>query len=331
MCGLTPPGRVLITIGVNNIIQSIPLATTLADLKTMIDLCRSAGAEPAIATVACGESFAATTTLRDAWQRQNQAVRALCASNNIDCIEWEDAYLDAASANSAPLASNTDGSVHPNNRGAMVLGKRVAKWLAYRYPQPVQQRSVSRGAWNAVTNPRMVLGAGGTLSGGVTGAAPEFATANKTGGIAVASSLVARTDEPGNWWQLAITGASPANTDTAYNTLNSLSLAGSQFAVGDTVVGMCDLEMDAGGVGVALLEMRVRFWFSSGVTWAQSLTLATATGTVPGDWPAMRQKTPEFQIPAGCNALQMYIYANAIGGTPMNATVRIGNACIVKP
>lgn len=323
------PGRVVIAIGVNNIIQGITLSATIADLQTMIDLCRSIGAEPAICTVAPGESFAATTALRDAWQRQNQAVRALCASQNIDCIEWEDAYLDPASANSAPLSGYTDGAVHPNNRGAMMLGQRFASWLRYRYPQPVQLRSVSQGAWNAISNPRM-NGTTGTLSGGVTGQAPTGNTANKTAGLTVASSIVPRTDEPGNWWQLAVTGASAANTDTSYNLSNQLTLAGSQFAVGDVIYGMADLEMDAGGVGVALLDMRVRFWGSSGITYLQSLTLATASGNIPGSWPAMRQKTPEFAIPAGTTAIQMYIYANAIGGTPMTTTYRIGNACIVK-
>lgn len=323
------PGRVVIAIGVNNIIQGVSLSATMTDLQTMISLCRTIGAEPAICTVAPGESFAATTTLRDAWQRQNQSVRALCASQNIDCIEWEDAYLDPASANSAPLSGYTDGSVHPNNRGAMMLGQRFASWLRYRYPQPVQLRSVSQGAWNAISNPRM-SGTAGTVSSGVTGQAPTGNTANKTANLTVASSIVPRTDEPGNWWQLAVTAATPNNTDTSYNLSNQLTISGSQFSVGDTVYGMCDLEMDTGGVGVALLDMRVRFWGSSGVTYLQSLTLASASGNIPGTWPSMRQKTPEFAIPAGTTALQMYIYANAIGGTPMNATYRIGNACIVK-
>lgn len=320
------PDVVIISAGTNDLIQGRTADATFSVVSQMAVLCSSIGAAPILTTISCGESFSgASSAIRDEWIRYNNLVRNYAFENGVRLIDLETAYIDPASATSAPISGYTDGAVHPANKGAFRWAQRLAAVLSDIPARSLG--SVARGAWNAASNP-LFGGSGGTANG-ATGTIPSTCVVTKSAGATVDSSVIARTGgRPGNWWQCVV--SLPANTDYASMVLGSATnIAGSKFSVGDIVRCVADVEVDS-PVNILGVDLRLRFNGSSGIEWVQSFSPASASGDMLPESYSGKFRTPEMQIPAGTTSVQAYIsILNGSGAYPQSVTVRVG-ACAIE-
>lgn len=322
------PAYVLVSMGTNDLSQGRSATLALADLASAAQACFSIGSMPVLMTISSGESFSGgSQAVRDGWQQFNIGVRTLAKSLKCPIVDLEAVYIDAASAVSAPLSGYTDGTVHPYNKGAVLWAKAMQPWLS-QLPKRALATYSRGGAYNAASNP--LMGGSGGTGNGATGTIPAGCTVSKSGGMTVASSVIARTDGvPGNWWQSVFSGA--ANSDFLSLILGAgLTLSGSQFAVGDVCRLVADIEIDTGHANLLGIDLRLRFNGSSGTQWSQAYTPASASGTLYDPFPALQFRVPEFAIPAGTTSIQPYLSVlNATSGNPAG-TVRVGGVSCTK-
>ena len=165
------------------------------------------------------------------------------------------------------LEANSYDGVHLSSVGASLCGAAIAAALKEIYPRPfIHIDNDLAGPYDAVYNPRGSLipnptmaGTGGTKDAGSTGNLADSCTSTRdtgfnSGSITSAFAKVARSGNKPDWQQLTLGGtAGPtAGQMEIYQTAPN-----GNFAEGDIVRGIAEVEIDAGMTGIFNLTARV--------------------------------------------------------------------------
>jgi len=166
---------------------------------------------------------------------------------------------------STPKTGRLKDSRHPAALGAFELSQNVVAFFKPLFFSPFSGSGGAR--WNASAGDQdssiiangIFAGPGVAASGGPTGTDPTFWTTTKTGGIAVACSLVPRTDgRPGQWARHTLSGATALSdlvTMTASNSNNAGFLAP---YIGEKVIASVDVVVNLTTGTLAQLDMQLQ-------------------------------------------------------------------------
>lgn len=209
------PGWCHVLAGTNDMLQSVPVATTIANLTAIYNTLAAAGIRVVAGTI---PPFAAATTAQfRLTEALNQFVRSQGLTRRGFVVADYHAVLAGPTGTwrIATVAYTADGT-HPSAGGAARMGKVLADALAPRVPAVNRLPSsnmddADSGAAlpNLAPNP-MFTGTTGTVGAGGSGVMPTSWTLNRSGGsgslTGTVVSVVSRTDDkPGQWLQIAST------------------------------------------------------------------------------------------------------------------------------
>lgn len=114
------PGWCFLMGPVNDILNSVPLATSQINVRAMYAACSAAGIKFATGTISAWTSIN-TGTLRAAHAAYNRWIRAWCAENGIPCAD--EVPATAAAATSLPLSNTTYDTNHYSDYGASLAAR----------------------------------------------------------------------------------------------------------------------------------------------------------------------------------------------------------------
>lgn len=213
------PDVCFILAGFNDINNGVGYPTIVENLNTIYNSILKTGCKIIALAVLPSTSF--NILKRESLCKVNLWIKNFSARN--DGVIFVDTFtpmVDPASSTSAPLSGVLGDGIHPNTKGAQILGKTIAAALKNLFPPPafVQSRgdivSANNLTGNMVQNPLMY---GSTVASG-TGISGNIGTnwnPSLTGGTAVYSK-VARTDFPNLEWQQVVFSNSSGFNQGAY-------------------------------------------------------------------------------------------------------------------
>jgi lysophospholipase L1-like esterase len=322
----TRPHAVILMAGTNDDTALTGAAQSYGVLKAICRTLTAAGIKVVLMTTLPRASFAALTTPQILYARQQAAQRRhLCfaLAKSLDNVFVFDAAALFQSPTAAGLADAGlffDG-VHPNNKGAFVLGRALATYLGQIFPGTAYAADLGYDpvgdAYDASANPSGNLLANPTLQGAValsgtywSGVAPTGWTgSNSNGGPAgvvtrgAGAQLAARPDGlPGTQWQMTLGNASAAAANGGYGQALSLSQTLTTGIVPGAAM-QARMAVDVAGSPVSLwgVRLQIRFRDAGG---ASIYTVAdgepqTAGGGLPDGvaWSGVLE-TPACIVPA---------------------------------
>lgn len=326
------PDVVLFNLFENDIVSGNGVAASYANLKIACQLCLAVGATPIVFSILPSLSYT-TGTHNDYWWKMNDLIFDYAArTKGVIAVDISSVYLDDSLTLPQPKANRTDATVHPNNRGIMMIAKRIRDQLQYTF-RPNYWRPWGKSDINAlsavIANPAM-NGTAGTAGTGTTGnvATGWSVSAPGTGNSAVASKVADATNYGGkNSQKVAGTysGAGVASTDP-WQTFTSGASTG--YSVGDGVFGVLECEVTGTPANFKGIELQISFTTSGGALVSQTFGSGN-TGWNGETYPDGRLTilTPIFNIPTGTTALRPFIrHFLEVGATSGNADLTI-HAC----
>lgn len=221
-----------------------------------------------------------------------------------------------------------DAQTHPGNLGAFYWGKAIAAVLNQIMPEPYVLPATNGGLYDATYNPYGVLnanpfnfGTGGTLNGGPTGSVPNSVTLTRTGTDIAVASTASVSSNGKLWHQIAISGTPATNTQRA---TGSQSVPLANISVGDVIEGVCEVEVDAGVVGVhgPSLELNPTGGATTLVSGNYD-TWARGVGYAPNVFHTGVIRTPRLIVQSGLTALNFQLIARAEQSQACAMTFRV--------
>lgn len=285
----TKPRYAFVSAGHNDLYsEAVSVQTAYSRLVTLLEGLRAMGITPIWSTV-WARSYDAVITPRH--MQLNDMLRRYAASSGTGLFyDGFEASNDPSSANNEgrlPLASYYyDGSIHPNNIGAMLIGKYMTSRLRGRVPTSAagfvvgnEDQTISGAASNLLANPSM-QGAGGTAGANVTGTVPTGWTvdwATRTGTGAAAAAVVNITDPDSGLviaqgLQLTVSGAAAAGDVLRVTQATGINTA---LAGGNVVQAEGVLQL-ATPANVSNVAMRIQANTNES-TWAGNASQAAGT------------------------------------------------------
>jgi lysophospholipase L1-like esterase len=245
---------VMVCVGTNDIAYNRTVASTIADIKTLVGMGLTRGARVLLWTIrpyaAPSSAPSITAAMRNAVDAVNAELRLYAAATaGVTLFDAYAVYVDPAVPQQA-RANWLDDHVHQSSFGAQEAGKSLASLL-----QRVIQRSALRTYSSPAIsrNPRMKQGTGGTLSGtGVTGIVAQDWMISRSGTATVAAAF----DTMDSLSQkLTVTAGS---TDSQVIMLSNFG--GEPAVVGQwyRMVGEIDLSAWAGWRGISVFDSGAR-------------------------------------------------------------------------
>ncbi|MBD9511626.1 SGNH/GDSL hydrolase family protein [Ensifer sp. ENS10] len=245
-------------------------------------------------------------------------------------FDWNEAWVDAASANGTPNTGFSADGTHFLPKGGEAVGKAFADFLKTILPAGPKRVTAPDDLFMAGENPRgniltnaFLTGTAGANGTGATGSvATGMRVERISGASTVVNSLEARPGR-GNYQVMTFTlsGAAedkfyfrPSTTDTPH-----------QLAAGDWVQASCEIETNnyAGFVGVSLLCLDL----ATGGHYSYAMEPYNS-GSANERWAAQARSglllTPPFQLKAGSTALKWrveIVLAASVAGSPV---VKVG-------
>jgi lysophospholipase L1-like esterase len=301
------------------------------------------GTRPLLCTLTPSDDLN-TAAKQAGWYRYNQLIREYCArTSQVRLIELAaGTYSDLATGYGADGAY-MDDNVHPNTRGAALIGEAIARAL----PELVQPRRllgvVTGDGNNGATSAGWVFDTGaaaGTKAGTPlpTGNVPTSwtltGTCTNATGTTIAASMVASSDGGSDWQQIVLSGAGMSGQTNCQFQLSgtNLTLAGSNFAVGDWVELRMEVEVDAGHVGLIGFEPSLSFVSATANQYYTPRSLNTAGFVAVDDLSGSRMVGSYMvQIPSGTTAIKVICavkFETALAAA--SATVRMRDPVIRK-
>lgn len=322
--------------GINDPANDVAHTTTIANFKSMFALCRASGATPIVSSLPPSTSINSANRA-NAYAKVNNFLRDYAReTGEIILIDNDWLYLDTTATYPHPLAASTDSIVHPNARGAFLWGRRAAQILDPIIPKVPVFSNAANVTWSTdaekfITNP-FQRGTAGTKGTNTTGNVSDSWTVavNTTPADpgAVVASKVARTDAPGEWMQLAFTGATGYTAQDTGILANTAAVAlPTDVVAGDTVYAVAEINMLAGQTNFRNVAFRLR----SGSVWSEAMRYETSVQYVSlgEDWPAGVLTTPDMIVPSGSTGLNVYLRFMA-GAANAAFTAQIGRVQIRK-
>jgi lysophospholipase L1-like esterase len=301
------PGWCHVLVGCNDITQSVPLATTQANLSAIWDALDRAGIRCVQGTIGPRGSW--TGTQRAQFEALNAWIRDQSRRRNLVLVDYHAVLTQPSGGGAGAYGTGLNYDVtHPNTLGCYFMGLALANALSPLIsgaPCPLLL-SGEGDATNLLTQGRFGTGGSGSALSGAWGMA-------LAGSPTLTYAKVARTDIPGSWQSILMAvGASVAFT------ASSNANVGASLAIGESVVGVVEYQLSAldtaGTAGNHLFHMQVQTYNgSSFTTTAADLSPLDSTG-----FPTASRNgvllTPPLVVPAATTLVQMQIKASA-GGT----------------
>lgn len=320
------PQVVRILIGTNDL-TTIPAATTIDNIQYMLDQNAAIGAKTILIKVLPRGSVGAPMngTQLTAWTAINAWI-ATKGSSTVKVLDLE-AAVGAMDANHTMIPAMSDDAIplHPNQLGAYALGKAEAAALAGVFSSGSILDATNNAAGNLASNGFFTGTAGSVTSATGQAADSWIGNGSTTGGGTVVYSKVARSGSVGEWQQIAVSGT---YTGAARIARLTRTLTGLSLAAGDIIQFVCEVEADAGQVGVVA--------FTADVTTAadkmnvnKDYLSMTATSEA---WTGVMQSIP-FALSASSTTLGIEIgmvLKTTAGTDPVSGTMRVGRFAVRK-
>lgn len=336
------PGYTWIEWGINDISGGASASTIVSNWLSAIEMCRNADVVPILCTIMPG-SYINSVAKANAWHEANSRLRQIGYTNrDVIVVNLDYPYVDAYSTTypSATAGYTVDG-IHQNNLGAYTLALQAYNDLKdiippIHLPWVYHDTATATGdsvIWPNPLNENFIavdandIGVTGTKPDGVRVRCFSSSTAN-----AATSTSVARADNvPGNWLEVAFTGAATYTfpNDYARVSLMAGSSLGGLVPGTDYAVWMMEFEMDASPTN--FLGMKLVFDWWSGSTQPSREVLSTSLSSValPNGVQSGVLMTHPMLIPADATALspQLYVYPSAANAA---FTFRVGRSAVRK-
>lgn len=242
----------------------------------------------------------------------NVLLKAAAQSRGIPFLEWADAIALGPGDFADESLLNASDHVHPNRRGAELLGARFAAFIepfcGAAYSLPVD----GDAAWVTI-NPY--------VAGDSSGLATGFTKTNPAGGTTTASKI---SDGDGTVWQRLV--ISQPGTYNAVTYRQSSGTSGT-FAVGDIVRPVCRVRGDASGWDIKAFHI---------IIYDKVATVTTARNSGMYDYATSLSSKPTLEVADGlilgppytikADTTDIYTYFQAWG----SATIDIRQIGLIK-
>ena len=266
----------------------------------------------------------------------NRWIKDYCSSiKRLHCLDVAAAISDPSTGAWATGYAAADG-IHPANIGAWAMAQVVANWLTAIAPKTPYLPDFNDvydanynpyGAWVAGTGYLSFEGTGG--AGVVTGVIPaNYNTSRQSGSttIAAVGSKVARTDNvPGNWYQLAITGAASESLRLTPQS-NAITLSTLGVSPGDKMEGFLEVNIPASS-GMRFCDFSVS-WTGPAARAVNAFTDVIIGGNalLTDNMGRFWLRLPPTTVPVGATAVSVNIRM----GADTSATVQLGRWWLSK-
>ena len=300
--------------------------------KTLIDAGMQVIILPVLARAT--SSWASGSETRKKAQRVN-AWKRWYAAKTPACMyfDWNQPWVDPASADGEPLTGYSDDGIHENVKGAYYIGKALATYLTGFLP-PRQPLIVGQDDdYDATYNPMgnifpnpMMQGTAGVEGTGATGDTATSCRIERSTGsaVTVVAAKETRSDNNGDWQVLTFTPSGSAlerfllRTSTADMTHS--------FAAGTWVQAACDIDVAAYS-GWKSIQLYLKDQGTGGVT-GLALEEYDNAGTLqpfPTEAWSGKLVTPPFQIVSGSTALRTRVEMELDGAVAGSPVIKVGS------
>lgn len=213
---VSPGDVVFITAGINDIIDGVPAAITVANMQSICEQLVRKGAIVSLGTVCPSILWITTATNNNLLAAINRGYRQIALTvNNVYLSDDFAAMLDATTLYAQNISSYSADNLHPNTLAAMAIARSRAASLSKVSFKKWPFASSNQDYKGLVYNP-LAIGSnatstnGASIGTGITGNfCPNGWTAARTGTLTATLSKAARTDgQAGEFARAAITGGS---------------------------------------------------------------------------------------------------------------------------
>jgi hypothetical protein len=246
------PGIDVIRVGTNDIsAQSRTIPQTIALAYELFRARLAAGRK----LVICGEPARWDTAINipmpanklEMLLSLNAAYQDFAIANYEHCryVDLYSVSADPAYSDGRPVAGIIKDHVHETNSGVLLFAKYIAdaiKDIGGRADPPIQMPG------GIITPNPLMVGTGGIIGAGASGAAPDTFTVRRVAGSngTIASSIVGYPEKNGRRIELAIASDGVANTAAIEGTY--AVFAGGGVATGDSLEVFADFELVSGAI-----------------------------------------------------------------------------------
>lgn len=322
--------------GTNDYGDGLTFAQTTANLTAIRNLLLAAGRKVIfIAELPRGDStFTAQRLSSPSLQRHFQLHQWLLDQRTFPGVYvancWDTWANPTSTTGDAVLGVTKDG-LHPSHTGARLISLALEPILSQLFPAVKLTPESNTGLYDATNNPRGWLvsnpvldGAGGSLTVGTGSIATSWSnTGTNTTGLTLTYSKV--TDAAGKaWQQIAITGTAPASAPQI--DLVRQAPSSSNYAVGETLEGVAEVEWDAGMSGVQGVSLRA-YQNANGQGGADMLYIGNGIA-LPGTAESGVQRTALWAATA--TDIRFALSLQAVASATVSATIRVRNMGLRK-
>lgn len=226
--------------GINDITYGTPVASIVANLKSICSQLVNIGVRVALLSIAPNTQSAGNSIKV---QQINQAMREWCQRQygQVVFVDYYAKMVDATLTTGALASGMSDDALHPSGKGARVIGQAIADALQYLLPNRNLLPSSNGDSFGVdstskqlIDNPMHATGSPVAATGtGASGNVPSSwlgSAAGMTAGTAVFTPSQTRTDGVGLEQRIVIANA---EANSSVNIRQNLSAA--RLAIGDTV------------------------------------------------------------------------------------------------
>lgn len=302
------PGWCSVLAGTNDVAQSIPAATAIANLRAIYDRILSAGIRLVVCTVP-PTGYLVSAAQKDTFYKLNAFIKDYAANTGgVVLVDWNSRLVNTADGKA--LAGLTADGTHPLAEMAYRMGK---VWAAAVTPAlgGVNRRLVGgpNDPDNLVAGFGMMTGTAGTLGTGGTGEVADGWTLTQvSSGAVFVGAKVARADNVQGAWQQITASGTNAGPIKLYRTVGMGTVA-----PGDVLDFSCEFEADPDWVQVA----------GGGVEMMLQVTSSSAGTAVAQDLRSDASSTLTSVPASGVLRTSLVVPANPTG-IFMTTTFRIG-------
>jgi lysophospholipase L1-like esterase len=322
------PKIVFLLIGTNDIVTGgRTAAAILADIDSMIAANRAIGAITVLGKILPRGSVASPMTADQIsrWVATNTGIAARAAA---DVIVWdaESVFGNNDANHTVPdNVTTSNDRLHPNTRGAQIIGEVVSTALANAgLLVDVDPLFTTDNAVGNLVPAGFLTGTAGAKSNGATGDVATGWTANggSRGGADFSCQKVARLDGFGEWQQITVGGT---YTGSTRNCNINRSVSSLTVASGNKLQIACEFELDSGHS--ALSSISLVCTFNGGTFSCESLSPFASEPNGPAGGYTGLIKTQPLHVNAGVTSLQCFMRVNmkdTAGTDPVSIVARFG-------
>lgn len=306
--------------GTNDIGNSTPSASVIANLEIIIDTLVAAGIRPIVGELTPRGDL--NPTAYGELQKVNAWIRQVAPRHGAWIVSWFAAMSDA---NGVPRPDVHLDGLHPTAYGAEIMGRKFAQAVDGLIPAVDRLPSSNAESPGVViaSNP-MMTGTGGTISTGGTG---EVAASWKVGAwsgdtFAASLSKVPRTDDVlSDWQQIEVTDSASAQMYQIVSTTSRWA-TGDQFEVFMEIEADPDLDAPTGFEVWAFCQPSGRVSAAFAVADAGTRKAVPHAGVLSAP-PVVR--VPPVTVPEGTTQIWALVRVKGDSGT-----LRVGRVALQK-